>query len=110
MSLDAAASAGLLSAGLDEKAIAAWQTAVPRATSDYDSDRRRFSLFWKSCGDLIQRLPQKPARSPAEADAARTIFASAREQRERFLRANAEQLYDELTRNRSRFIRLEDLV
>jgi thioesterase DpgC len=110
MSLDAAASASLKSAGLDEASIAAWLTAIPRERGDYDGDRRRYSQFWKLGDDLVRRLPAKPKRSEAEAAAAQLIFAAAREQRERFLRVHADTLYNELTRNRTRFIRLEDLV
>lgn len=100
----------LKAAGLDEQAIAAWQAAAPRDISDFARDRSRYSQFWKSCDDLISRLPQKPKRSGAEADAAGAIFATARKHRERFLAAHVLALYDELTHHRSRFIRLEDLV
>jgi thioesterase DpgC len=110
MSIDAAAGASLKSAGLDEASIAAWLTSIPRERGDYDGDRRRYSQFWKAGDDLIRRLPAKPKRSDAEAAAARSILAAAREQRERFLRAHVDMLYNELTRNLSRFIRLEDLV
>lgn len=110
MSLDTLESVDLRLAGLDEKATTAWRTALPRDTADYQGDRRRYGQYWKSCDDLIRRLPRKSARSRAEADAAQAIFASAREHRERFLRAHTDMLYDELTGNRSRFVRLEDLV
>ena len=39
-----------------------------------------------------------------------SILAAARVQREHFLATHAETLYDELTHQRARFIRLEDLV
>jgi (3,5-dihydroxyphenyl)acetyl-CoA 1,2-dioxygenase len=110
MSVDAAAGAGLKTAGLDEASVAAWLTAIPRERGDYDGDRRRYSQFWKTGDDLIRRLPAKPKRSEAEAAAARSILAAAREQRERFLSMHANTLYNELTRNCTRFIRLEDLV
>jgi thioesterase DpgC len=111
MNVDAAmAPDGLKSAGLDQRTVADWFAAVPKRTGDYDVDRPRYMRFWQLCADLIARLPPKPARSPAEADAARSILNAARELREHFLAAHAEQLYDELTHERSRFIRLEDLV
>jgi thioesterase DpgC len=110
MSLDAAVAAGLRSAGLDEATVAAWVAAFPRERGDYDGDRRRYSQFWKIGDDLLRPLPAKPARSDAEATAAQSIIASGREQRERFLRTHVDTLYDELTRNRARFVRLEDLV
>jgi thioesterase DpgC len=58
----------------------------------------------------VSRLPRKPKRGLAEAEAVHLIVTAAREEREHFLAVHVQALYDELTRNRSRFIRLEDLV
>jgi thioesterase DpgC len=102
--------AALQSVGLDDRTVMEWVAAAPQRTGDYFVDRPRYGRFWQLGGDLIVRLPRKPARSPAEANAAQSILAAAREQREHFLAAHAEQLYDELTHERSRFVRLEDLV
>jgi thioesterase DpgC len=111
MMIDAAAASRCLEgAGLDAKAVNEWLAAAPLDTSDFAYDRSRYSNFWKQCDDLVARLPRKPKRGPVEADAAHFIIAAAREHRERFLAAHAQVLYGELTRNRSRFIRLEDLV
>ncbi len=111
MNIDAAAAKSRLhSAGLDETAIAEWLNAAPRDTKDFAHDRSRYRHFWKTTDDLICCLPRKPERNRAEAEAAELIFAAARAQRERFLAAHAHSLYDELTRNRTRFIRLEELV
>jgi len=111
MTMDATAAARYLEpAGIEAKAVAEWAAAAPRDTIDFSHDRSRYAHFWKKCDDLLGRLPRKPKRSPAENDAAHCILTAARNQRERFLAAHAQALYDELTRNRSRFIRLEDLV
>lgn len=111
MSIDATAAASCLhSAGLDERAVAEWIAAAPSATAAYHDDRRRYAQFWRTCEDLVRRLPRKAARGTEETAAAQCIFAAARERRERFLGAHIEALYDELTRQRSRFIRVEDLV
>jgi (3,5-dihydroxyphenyl)acetyl-CoA 1,2-dioxygenase len=100
----------LQAAGLDAQAIAAWRAAAPRDVAEFAADRSRYSHFWKACDDLLSRLPGKPRRSAAEAAAAEAIFRSARTARERFLAAHAPALYDELTRQRTRFVRLEELV
>jgi len=105
-----AAKRGLQEAGFDANAAAAWLAAVPCDTTDLVSDRIRFAQFWKQCDALIARLPKKPQRSHAEAEAAHTVFTAARAARERFLGTHAPALYDELTQRCSRFIRLEDLV
>ena len=111
MTIDAAAATRLLqSAGLAETAAADWLAAAPRQLTDFAHDRTRFSHFWKKSGDLVAHLPRKPQRSRAEAEAAHFILNAARAQREHFLSAHALALYDELTRNRARFVRLEDLV
>src|SRR5580700_4749036 len=111
MSVDTAMPAAeLQSAGLDQRAVAEWIAAAPKRTGDDYVDRPRYSRYWQLGADLLGRLPKKPARSVGEARAAQSILAAAREQREHFLAAHAETLYDELTHQRSRFIRLEDLV
>jgi thioesterase DpgC len=102
--------AALQSVGLDDRTVTAWVAAAPQPTGDYDVDRPGYARYWQLCGDLIGRLPRKPARGPAEANAAQSILGAARAQREHFLAAHAEQLYDELTQGRLRFVRLEDLV
>jgi (3,5-dihydroxyphenyl)acetyl-CoA 1,2-dioxygenase len=111
MTIDAAAATQCLQpAGFDTQTIAAWAAVAPRDTTDFAHDRSRYAHFWRKCEELAVRLPRKPERSRPEIDAAHFIFGAARDHRERFLAAHANTLYDELTRNRSRFIRLEDLV
>ncbi len=111
MTTDAAAAGRCLQgAGFDDKTIGAWLAAAPREPADFTHDRCRYAQFWKECDELVGRLPRKPKRSSAESEAARLLFAAARIHRERFLAAHVSALYDELTHNRSRFIRLEDLV
>ena len=100
----------LLAAGLADSDVAQWMAAHQNATADYDGDQRRYSQFWARCDDLVRRLPEKLARSGAEAAAAQAIFLAARDHRERFLSAHADTVYDRLTRNRRRFVRIEDLL
>ena len=104
------APAGMKSAGLDERAIMDWLAAAPKRSGDFSVDRPRFSRFWQISADLMARLPAKPQRNAAQSGAAASILAAAREQREHFLAAHAQTLYDALTRERTHFIRLEDLV
>jgi (3,5-dihydroxyphenyl)acetyl-CoA 1,2-dioxygenase len=108
--VDSAATAEARSTAVDEAALAALLAASPRDSADYHGDRRRYAQFWKIADELLARLPRKPDRSPAEAATAQSILAAAREHRERFLRAHVDMVYDELTRQRTRFVRLEDLV
>jgi (3,5-dihydroxyphenyl)acetyl-CoA 1,2-dioxygenase len=96
--------------GLDAASVAAWIAATPQGTADYAADRHRYGHYWALAAELVRRLPPKPNRSIAENDAAKAVIAAARERRERFLAAHGETLYDHLTDNRCRFVRVEDLV
>ena len=110
MSIDADAAAHCLrTAGLDEAAVVDWISAVPDGQG-FEDEPRGFPAFWRLSDSLLHRLPAKPKRNSAEASAAQLLLRTAREQREQFLALHAEALYDKLTRNRSQFIRLEDLV
>ncbi len=59
---------------------------------------------------LLERLPPKPKRNAAAAAAAAAILSAAHAARERFLATHAASLYEELTGNREKFLRLEPLV
>ncbi len=110
MSIDADAAAHCLrTAGLDEAAVVDWISAVPDGQG-FEDEPRGFPAFWQLSDSLLHRLPAKSKRNSAEAAAAQFILSTARAQREQFLALHAEALYDKLTRNRSQFIRLEDLV
>jgi thioesterase DpgC len=103
-------SESLQRAGIGNDAVAAWLAATPRDTGDFAGDSGRYSRFWESSTALLARLPAKPARDAQQAEAAGRIKQVAREARTRFLRAHVEAVYDHLTHNRSRFIRVEQLV
>src|SRR5262245_24136973 len=105
-----AIAAGLHARGLDQATVAAWAAARQERTIDLAGDRERYGQLWRCCEDLLRRLPPKPKRNEVEAAAADAILISARAHRERFLGAHGEALYDQLTRNRSRFLRLDALV
>ena len=91
-------------------ATAPVQEAAPQDTGDFAGDCTRYSRFWESNAALLARLPAKPARSAEQAQAAEQIKQAARDARARFLSAHAEAVYDRLTQNCSRFIRVEQLV
>lgn len=86
------------------------QPAPIEATVDFTADCERFSRFWEASAARLVRLPAKPARSAEEASDAESLKREARAARGRFLAAHADAVYDRLTRNRSRFVRVEQLV
>ena len=106
----AAANADLQTGALPGKAIDEWLAGEPRRTSDLSGDRERFSAFWHEAGQLIETLPPKPARDPAQAQAAQAIHRRTREARELFLRAHAAAVYSAVTHRMTRFVRVEDVL
>jgi thioesterase DpgC len=100
----------LLGAGIGEDAAESWRAAVPADTSSFSVDRMRYSRFWQAGAQLLARLPAKPKRTPAQVEAADEIKRVARAARSRFLRAHAAAVYDKLTRRRTRFVRVEQII
>jgi enoyl-CoA hydratase/carnithine racemase len=96
--------------GLSRAEAAAWLAGEPAGTGGLAEDFSAHSPFWLGAEALIARLPRKPARTAAEARAAAMVRARARESRERFLAAHAEEVYAALTANFSRFVRVEELL
>jgi thioesterase DpgC len=83
---------------------------APRGTADFALDCERYSRYWAVAAAALAGLPAKPARSSGQTEAAERIKREAREARSRFLAAHAGAVYDQITQNRSRFVRVEDLV
>jgi thioesterase DpgC len=83
---------------------------APRDIADFAGDCARYSRYWESAAARLAKLPPKPARNSEEAQSAENIKREARGARGRFLAAHAGAVYDRITQNRSRFVRVEDLV
>ena len=82
----------------------------PRDTTDFAGDCARYSRYWEESAARLAGLPAKHARSVEEARLAEEIKREARAARSRFLSSHVEVVYDRLTQNRSRLIRVEQLV
>lgn len=100
----------LTAAGLSPDAIAAWRHAAPTAVGGFDKDCAAFSSYWRQTAELLGRLPRLSQRNERERAAAGTIQETARTSRVRFLRDHVDAIYDRLTGERSRFVRVERLV
>ncbi len=100
----------LTSAGLPADDVKAWLQAEPGEAIEFSADRPKFSEYWARSARLFGRLPQKPRRSASEHAAAELIQERARDARVRFLRRHADAVYDALTQQRSRFVRVEKLA
>lgn len=100
----------LAGAGLGRGDIEAWQAAAPAGTSDFAGDCTRYGRFWQASSQLLGRLPAKPQRDARQAEAAELIKRVARESRMAFLDRHAAAVYDKLTANRTKFVRVEQLI
>jgi (3,5-dihydroxyphenyl)acetyl-CoA 1,2-dioxygenase len=96
--------------GLPAALLQTWQTAEPDSTDDFAGDCRRYTAYWKLSRELLGNLPAKPARNAEQASVAETIQQKARAARRRFLTQHAASVYQALTQNYSRFLRVETLV
>lgn len=104
------APSSLAAAGLPESSVSSWTAARPRVTDDFGRDLDRYGSYWEQTDRLLSALPAKSSRSDLESAAAQTLLTAGRESREGFLDAYTRQLYDRLTAQRSRFVRVERLV
>lgn len=95
--------------GRDEQ-IDRWRAAEPADVMDFSIDRRIYSDFWRLSNNIIAKLPPKPKRTAAQAQAAAFVHDRARKARARFLAAHVGQVYALLTHNLSRFVRVQQLV
>ncbi|TAN52075.1 MAG: enoyl-CoA hydratase/isomerase family protein [Betaproteobacteria bacterium] len=86
-----------------------WAGTAPQTRGDLPAARIAHCEFWQRGHALLRRLPPKSRRSAAESAAAAAILAAARAARVRFLRRHAPSVYDALTAQRSRFLRLDEL-
>ena len=84
--------------------------SAPVANGDFAADATHFSAYWLDAKQRLGRLPSKPKRDAAAHDAAEAIKQAARESRFALLRRHGRALYDRLTANRSRFVRIEQLA
>jgi thioesterase DpgC len=99
----------LQDAGLEHEAVAAWQASAPSDIGDFSGDCLRYSRYWQTATALLARLPAKPDRTAQQPMLPSTSSVSGRNACA-FPSAHASALYDRLTRNRTRFVRVEQLV
>jgi thioesterase DpgC len=97
-------------AGLPAAVFQAWQTAEPDSTGDFAGDCRRYTVYWRLARELLTNLPAKPARNDEQARVAETIQQKARAARQSFLGQHTASVYQTLTRDYSKFLRVETLV
>ena len=75
-----------------------------------DAAAVQLAAICRDCDEALARLPPRPQRGDAEARAAEAVKRDARAARSRFLRGHADDIYNALTRDRTRPLRAEELV
>ena len=97
--------------GLPTEEIARWQSATPVTARGHtlESDRERFGAYWRLSSALLARLPAKAKRTAEEQIAATGLLTATRASRERFLRAHVAAVYNRLTLDRTKFVRIDAL-
>ncbi|MDP2370645.1 hypothetical protein [Rhodoferax sp.] len=99
----------LTAAGFAPADAAHWRHATPALHGEFQADAAVSSHFFALSQSLLERLPAKAKRDPREAAAALALLRGARAAREGFLARHVDALYDRLTTQRSRFVRVQDL-
>jgi enoyl-CoA hydratase/carnithine racemase len=100
----------LQAAGLSDADIDGWSVSSPSQLESYEAAADALSAFLRRGVALADRLPEPPQRSDAERIAGEALTATLAAARISFLKSHAIELYDDLTDNRSRPVRVEDLV
>jgi enoyl-CoA hydratase/carnithine racemase len=100
----------LTGAGLPEDEVAIWRRAERVEFGSFPASVRAVREYLSRGEGLVARLPERPARSDAEAAAAAAIADALNSARVAFLRGHAEELYSALTGNLTRTVRVEELV
>lgn len=90
-------------------AFAYWLSAAPEL-GEFGADVTALRQHIADGEELLAELPAKPDRDADQRRAAETIHDECRRLRWRFMRTHAATVYDELTRRRTVYRRLEELV
>ena len=85
------------------------QYHAPAGTADFATDKAALLAHLARLDEQLAKLPSKQKRGPAEAQAATRLLDEGRTARAEFLRLHARAVYDSLTANRTKFVRVDEL-
>lgn len=100
----------LIAAGIPSADVAAWRATGPGQTDSFEKASATTCAHLVRGEELRARLPARPDRNDAEAEAAAALGAELDAARSRFLRAHTEDVYATLTDDLGRAVRDEELV
>jgi thioesterase DpgC len=87
-----------------------WRSDSPVMTGLLEADTRTMTGYIQVGEDFLSALPKKPQRTEKEQRLAGRILDACRNVRSRFMRTHNLQIYDSLTQNRSKQLRLAKLA
>ncbi|MGE5289889.1 MAG: enoyl-CoA hydratase/isomerase family protein [Micromonosporaceae bacterium] len=87
-----------------------WAASAPGPSGSFEAAADKVSAFLASGQELLKRLPAPARRTAGERAARDAITRAMNGARDDFLRVHAADLYDVLTNNYSRSLRLDELV
>jgi thioesterase DpgC len=95
---------------LSDAPAAAWSDTPPTFTGALDADAAVLTDCATTCADVVATLPARPDRDAAQQHRAESALALARAARRDFLTRHVDAVYARLTNDRTRHVRLPDLV
>jgi thioesterase DpgC len=98
-----------LSAGLSDAQADFLTQDAPSAARELERHWEAVRVWLRERSQALSRLPAKPSRTPAEQAAAAAILEGSRRGREAFLRRHAAEVYDRLTGDGRKLLRLTEL-
>ena len=100
----------LVAAGMAADDVNRWLAAWPFGLESFEDESRTHSKFWAASARLLLQLPPPAQRQDQHRVAADAVQEAARSMRVNFLRTHGEEVYDVLTDNMTRSVRVEELV
>ncbi len=100
----------LKSVGLDESLVGDFVRGPQSIVGDFELDSSRSSAYWGKAQALLNALPAKVKRTADESLALKMILDLARLHRQDYLRVHASTVYNTITQQKKRFLRLDALL
>ena len=82
----------------------------PSMSNNFTKDKKKFSTFWKNCYSLIHEKTKKIKLGKSHRTDIQNLNYLSTLSKKIFLTSYASQIYNKLTSNRKKYIRIEDLV
>lgn len=96
--------------GINDSQAQAFVKAPKDLVGDFETDSRLSSDYWRQAQEILALLPNKSKRTQPEGVVAQLLLDETRAHRESYLKLHACHVYDLITQQRTRFMRLNELL